>query len=144
MFYRVQAFCDLLDSRKEPFGFSIAPFSSAFSECRIDVFREDMEPPVEISLCASRQPALDIIATPFDPAVDLLDLSAKVAKLRQCFRLSTTSETQEMHYLRLDAAHSMVLEQIRRVSDSLARMEGEGGEESRNGVAIVLDLGGGR
>ena len=28
-----------------------------------DVFREDMEPPVEISLCASRQPALDIIAT---------------------------------------------------------------------------------
>ena len=82
MFYRVQAFCDLLDSRKEPFGFSIAPFSSAFSECRIDVFREDMEPPVEISLCASRQPALDIIATPFDPAVDLLDLSAKVAKLR--------------------------------------------------------------
>lgn len=41
MFYRVQAFCDLLDSRKEPFGFSIAPFSSAFSECRIDVFRED-------------------------------------------------------------------------------------------------------
>lgn len=58
--------------------------------------------------------------------------------------LSTASETQEMHYLRLDAAHSMVLEQIRRVSDSLARMEGEGGEESRNGVAIVLDLGGGR
>ena len=49
-----------------------------------------------------------------------------------------------MHYLRLDAAHSMVLEQIRRVSDSLARMEGEGGEESRNGVAIVLDLDGGR
>ena len=38
----------------------------------------------------------------------------------------------------------MVLEQIRRVSDSLARMEGEGGEESRNGVAIVLDLDGGR
>ena len=123
-----------------------APFLGVigFSKCRIDVFREDMEPPVEISLCASRQPALDIIATPFDPAVDLLDLSAKVAKLRQCFRLSTTSETQEMHYLRLDAAHSMVLEQIRRVSDSLARMEGEGGEESRNGVAIVLDLGGGR
>ena len=87
MFYRVQAFCDLLDSRKEPFGFSIAPFSSAFSECRIDVFREDMEPPVEISLCASRQPALDIIATPFDPAVDLLDLSAEVAKQGQRFRL---------------------------------------------------------
>ena len=87
MFYRVQAFCDLLDSRKEPFGFSIAPFSSAFSECRIDVFREDMEPPVEISLCASRQPALDIIATSVDPAVDLLDLSAKVAKLYQHFRL---------------------------------------------------------
>ena len=28
-----------------------------------DVPGEDMEPPVEISLCASRQPALDIIAT---------------------------------------------------------------------------------
>ena len=42
-----------------------APFLGVigFSECRIDVFREDMEPPVEISLCASRQPALDIIAT---------------------------------------------------------------------------------
>lgn len=52
-----------------------------------DVPGKDMEPPVEISLCASRQPALDIIATPFDPAVDLLDLSAKVAKLCQHFRL---------------------------------------------------------
>ena len=31
MFYRVQAFCDLLDSRKEPFGFPIDPFSSALS-----------------------------------------------------------------------------------------------------------------
>ena len=66
------------------------------------------------------------------------------AEGRESTSLSTTSETQEMHYLRLDAAHSMVLEQIRRVSDSLARMEGEGGEKSRNGVAIVLDLGGGR
>ena len=66
-----------------------APFLGVigFSKCRIDVFREDMEPPVEISLCASRQPALDIIATPFDPAVDLLDLSAKVAKLRKRFGL---------------------------------------------------------
>ena len=66
-----------------------APFLGVigFSKCRIDVFREDMEPPVEISLCASRQPALDIIATSVDPAVDLLDLSAKVAKLYQHFRL---------------------------------------------------------
>ena len=60
------------------------------------------------------------------------------AEGRESTSLSTASETQEMHYLR------MVLEQIRRVSDSLARMEGEGGEESRNGVAIVLDLDGGR
>lgn len=52
-----------------------------------DMPGKDMEPPVEISLCASRQPALDIIATPFDPAVDLLDLSAEVAKLCQHFRL---------------------------------------------------------
>ena len=87
MFYRVQAFCDLLDSRKEPFGFSIAPFSSAFSECRIDVFREDMEPPVEISLCASRQPALDIIATQFAPAVELIELYDTVVKIRKRFGL---------------------------------------------------------
>ena len=46
------------------------------------------------------------------------------AEGRESTSLSTASETQEMHYLRLDAAHSMVLEQIRRVSDSLARMEG--------------------
>ena len=51
------------------------------------MFREDMEPSVEVPLCAGRQPALDIIATPFDPAVDLLDLSAKVAKLRKRFGL---------------------------------------------------------
>ena len=160
LFHRVQAFCDLLDSRKEPFGFPIDPFSSALSlrgplvhprpnlsYLRVDIFEriaqrgqrleqvvpvkapevggagvpailkegqpgphpgtplcpagnvagsglnipdvpcKDMEPPVEISLCASRQPALDIIATPFDPAVDLLDLSAKVAKLRKRFGL---------------------------------------------------------
>ena len=31
LFHRVQAFCDLLDSRKEPFGFSIDPFLSALS-----------------------------------------------------------------------------------------------------------------
>ena len=46
-----------------------------------------MESPIEVSLCAGRQPALGTIATPFDPAVDLLDLSAKVAKLSQHFRL---------------------------------------------------------
>ena len=66
-----------------------APFLGVigFSECGIDVFREDMEPSVEVPLCAGRQPALDIIATPFDPAVDLLDLSAEVAKQGQRFRL---------------------------------------------------------
>ena len=52
-----------------------------------DMPGKDMEPSIQISLCASRQPALDIIATPFDPAVDLLDLSAKVAKLRKRFGL---------------------------------------------------------
>ena len=88
LFHRVQAFCDLLDSRKEPFGFSIAPFSSAFSECRIDVFREDMEPGIQISLRACGESALlRVVRTPFDPAVDLLDLSAKVAKLRKRFGL---------------------------------------------------------
>lgn len=66
-----------------------APFLGVigFSKCRIDMFRQYMESPIEVSLCAGRQPALDTIATPFDPAVDLLDLSAKVAKLRKRFGL---------------------------------------------------------
>lgn len=66
------------------------------------------------------------------------------AEGRESTSLSFTSETQEMHYLRLDAAHSMVLEQIRRVFGQPRRMEGEGGEEKQERVAIVLDLGGGR
>ena len=51
------------------------------------MFRQYMESPIEVSLCAGRQPALGTIATPFDPAVDLLDLSAEVAKQGQRFRL---------------------------------------------------------
>ena len=58
-----------------------------FSECGIDVFREDMELPAEVPLCAGRQPALDIIATPFDPAVDLFDLLSEVAKTGKHFGL---------------------------------------------------------
>ena len=66
-----------------------APFLGVigFSKCRIDMFRQYMESPIEVSLYAGRQPALDTIATPFDPAVDLLDLLSKVSKLRKHFGL---------------------------------------------------------
>ena len=66
-----------------------APFLGVigFSECRIDVFRENIEPPVEVPLCAGGQPALDIITTPFYPAVDLLDLLSEVAKLMKSLGL---------------------------------------------------------
>ena len=58
---------------------------------------------------------------------------------------TTSQSVSHARYIeRLEDALTAVQDQIRRVSDSLARMEGEGGEESRNGVAIVLDLGGGR
>ena len=160
LFHRVQAFCDLLDSRKEPFGFSIDPFSSAlslrgplvhprpeFSYLGVDLFEriaqrgqrleqvvpvqppevggagvpaifkegqpgphpgtplcpagsvagrlnvpgmpgKDMEPGIQISLRARGEPAfLRVVRASFDPAVDLLDLPAKVAKLCQRFRL---------------------------------------------------------
>lgn len=53
-----------------------------------DVPGKDMEPPVEISLRACGKPALlRVVRASFDPAVDLLDLSAEIAKLCQHFRL---------------------------------------------------------
>lgn len=53
-----------------------------------DMPGKDMEPPVEISLRACGEPALlRVVRTSVDPAVDLLDLSAKVAKLRKRFGL---------------------------------------------------------
>ena len=67
-----------------------APFLGVigFSKCRIDVFREDMEPPVEISLRACGKPALlRVVRASVDPAVDLLDLLSKVSKLRKHFGL---------------------------------------------------------
>ena len=66
-----------------------APFFGVigFSKCRIDMFRQYMELPAEVPLCAGRQPALDIIATPFDPAVDLFDLLSEVAKTGKHFGL---------------------------------------------------------
>ena len=161
LFHRVQAFCDLLDSRKEPFGFPIDPFSSALSlrgplvhprpnlsDSRVYLFEriaqrgqrfeqvvpvkapevdgacvpgvfekgepgphsgtplrpagsiggrglnipnvpdKDMEPSIQISLCASRQLALlRVVRTSVDPAVDLFDLLSEVAKQGQRFRL---------------------------------------------------------
>ena len=53
-----------------------------------DVPGKDMEPGIQISLRACGEPAfLRVVRASVDPAVDLLDLSAKVAKLRQHFRL---------------------------------------------------------
>lgn len=49
---------------------------------------KDMEPGIQISLRACGESALlRVVRASVDPAVDLLDLSAKVAKLRQHFRL---------------------------------------------------------
>lgn len=49
---------------------------------------KDMEPSIQISLCASRQPALlRVVRASVDPAVDLLDLLSEVAKQGQRFRL---------------------------------------------------------
>ena len=103
---------------------------------RLKKAKDDMENVGRDDGTGRKIPAMVVLTGPQGKQAD--------AEGRESTSLSTASETQEMHYLRLDAAHSMVLEQIRRVSDSLARMEGEGGEESRNGVAIVLDLDGGR
>lgn len=53
-----------------------------------DIPRKDMEPGIQISLCACGEPALlRVVRTSVDPAVDLLDLLSEVAKLRQHFRL---------------------------------------------------------
>lgn len=53
-----------------------------------DVPSKDMEPGIQISLRACGESALlRVVRTSVDPAVDLLDLSAKVAKLSQHFRL---------------------------------------------------------
>ena len=51
------------------------------------MFGEDTKPSVEVSFGAGRQPALGIITTSFKPAVDFLNLLAKVANLGKRFRL---------------------------------------------------------
>ncbi len=49
---------------------------------------KDMEPSIQIPFRACGESALlRVVRASVDPAVDLLDLSAKVAKLRQHFRL---------------------------------------------------------
>ena len=53
-----------------------------------DVPSKDMEPGIQISLRACGESALlRVVRASVDPAVDLLDLSAKVAKLCQHFWL---------------------------------------------------------
>lgn len=42
--------------------------------------------------------------------------------------VTTTSETHTMQYLRLEQAHSIVLEQIRRVLEAIAKIEGMTGQ----------------
>lgn len=41
--------------------------------------------------------------------------------------VTSSSETHAMHYLRFEAAHTTVLDQIRRAMDNLARLEAESG-----------------
>lgn len=55
--------------------------------------------------------------------------------------VSTSSETHEMHYLRFEQAHSLILDQIRRVAEALAKAEAQlGGEESAVPKAIEVTI----
>ncbi len=44
--------------------------------------------------------------------------------------ITTTSETHNMQYLRLEQAHSIVLDQIRRVLEAIAKIEGMTGQNN--------------
>ena len=44
--------------------------------------------------------------------------------------VTSNSETHAMHYLRLEAAHTTVLDQIRRAMDNLAKLEAGSGVEN--------------
>ena len=53
---------------------------------------------------------------------------------------STSSETQEMHFLRIDHAHSVVLEQIRRVSEAIAKIEGDVVDDESLNEPVIIEI----
>lgn len=58
--------------------------------------------------------------------------------------VTSQSETHSMHYLRLEAAHTMVLDQIRRALMNLAQMESEKGEDDILPASISVQIVDGR
>lgn len=100
---------------------------------RLKKAKEDMENVGRDDGTGRKIPAMAVLTGTQGKQVD--------AEGRESSSFSTASETQELRYLRLDAAHSTVLEHIRRVSESLARREGEdGGEERQTGVLVSPGL----
>lgn len=53
---------------------------------------------------------------------------------------STASETHEMHYLRLENAHSVVLGQIRRVLEQISKIEAERGDVGALPSAVTVTI----
>ena len=53
---------------------------------------------------------------------------------------STASETHEMHYLRLEQAHNVVMGQIRRVLEHIAKVEAERGDIGALPEAITVTI----
>ena len=52
--------------------------------------------------------------------------------------VSTSSETHEMHYLRLEAAHNIVLEQIRRVTEAIVKISAL--DDENNDVPASIEI----
>ena len=67
-------------------------------------------------------------------------MSAESAASGKSKSASTTSETHEMHYLRLEDAHTKVQGQIRRVLEHIAKVEAEGGEGETAPVAVTVNI----
>ncbi len=58
--------------------------------------------------------------------------------------VTSQSETHSMHYLRLEAAHTMTLDQIRKAMMNLAQMEAEKGENEIPPASISVHIVDGR
>ena len=54
--------------------------------------------------------------------------------------VTTSSETHEMHYLRLEQAHTIVIDQIRRVLDSIYKIESEAADGEMNDEPITVRI----
>lgn len=58
--------------------------------------------------------------------------------------VTSNSETHAMYYLRLEAAHTQVMEQIRRASDNLVRLRAEQGGDDEAPSSIMVQIVDGR